>query len=131
MNIVNLLSIVCVVVAAGGFVVGIFILFSDRKSGRALEAKMRAAEQTVAALEVELKQCTAAVAALQEEVEVRAAETAPVERVNMNTRGRVLWLHRSGQSVQAIASCLNLPLREVELLIKVHKIALGQYEKTA
>jgi hypothetical protein len=131
MNIGNILSIASIVAAAGGFVVGLCILLSDRRSGRGMAGKIKDSEQTLAALDAGLKECRAVVDALQEEMETRALDTAPASSINTNTRGRVLWLNRSGQSPEAIARCLSLPLREVELLVKVHQIALGHCEKTA
>jgi hypothetical protein len=44
------------------------------------------------------------------------------------TRGRVLKMHRLGQSGDRIAGALRLPKGDVDLLIKVNRIAMRPYE---
>jgi DNA-binding NarL/FixJ family response regulator len=46
--------------------------------------------------------------------------------LNLSERTQVLRLHRSGQDSSEIAASLGLPRGEVDLLIKVHNMALEQ-----
>jgi len=46
--------------------------------------------------------------------------------LNMNKRGQALKMHRRGQSREQISGALGLPLTEIDLLLKVHQIVLGQ-----
>jgi hypothetical protein len=52
------------------------------------------------------------------------AAPMPARRsVNLSKRGQVIRLSRRGEPVDSIAATLNLPRREVELLLKVHQAA--------
>ncbi|MFN7994736.1 MAG: hypothetical protein U0Q18_14105 [Bryobacteraceae bacterium] len=46
--------------------------------------------------------------------------------MNLTRRTQVLRMHRSGEQSAGIASSLGLPRGEVELLIKVHRLALDR-----
>jgi len=66
------------------------------------------------------------------EAEERVSAPAPLQparrSVNLSKRGQVIRLSRRGESVDTIAAALDLPRREVELLLKVHQAyaAAGQ-----
>jgi hypothetical protein len=49
--------------------------------------------------------------------------------VNSTLRSKVLKMHRLGQSPDRIAGALRVPKGEVDLLVKVHKIAMRPYEE--
>jgi hypothetical protein len=53
-----------------------------------------------------------------------AVPAAPRPGMNLDKRSQALRLHRRGEAPSQIASMLELPLQEVELLIKVHRIVL-------
>ena len=53
-----------------------------------------------------------------------ALPPAPRSGLNLEKRSQALRLHRRGEAPADIASTLELPLQEVELLIKVHRIVL-------
>ena len=53
-----------------------------------------------------------------------ALPPAPRAAFNLEKRSHALRLHRRGEPVSRIASALELPQQEVELLIKVHRIVL-------
>ena len=53
-----------------------------------------------------------------------AAPSAPRPGMNLDKRSQALRLHRRGEGPSQIAAMLELPLQEVELLIKVHRIVL-------
>ena len=46
--------------------------------------------------------------------------------VNLNQRGQVLRMRRRGESPETIAAALGIPRNEVDLLFKVHRLALEQ-----
>jgi DNA-binding NarL/FixJ family response regulator len=46
-----------------------------------------------------------------------------VAGVNLNRRGQVLRLRRRGRTVEEIASTLEIPRGEVELMVKVHELS--------
>ncbi len=43
---------------------------------------------------------------------------------NVEKRSQAIRMHRRGEPPSQIAACLDLPLQEVELLLKVHRIVL-------
>jgi hypothetical protein len=76
---------------------------------------------------------------LRHSVEVLAAQLHDLERhppvapipampkpaLNMCKRSQALRLHRQGEGPERIASTLELPRQEVELLLKVHRIVVA------
>src|SRR3954465_527831 len=53
-----------------------------------------------------------------------AIPPTPRSGMNLDKRSQALRLHRRGEAPPQIAAMLELPLQEVELLIKVHRIVL-------
>jgi hypothetical protein len=45
--------------------------------------------------------------------------------MNLNRRSQALRLHRQGERPEQIASTLEVPRQEIELLIKVHQIVMS------
>ena len=52
------------------------------------------------------------------------APPLPRAGMNLDKRSQALRLHRRGEAPLQIAAMLEIPLQEVELLIKVHRIVL-------
>jgi len=57
---------------------------------------------------------------------VEAAPESIRVALNLNKRAQVLRMHRRGDSPERIASLLEVPRQEVDLLIKVHRIIISQ-----
>jgi DNA invertase Pin-like site-specific DNA recombinase len=51
--------------------------------------------------------------------------------LNLNKRGQVLRMRRRGENPETIAGALGIPRHEVDLLLKVHQMALESVEKSA
>jgi hypothetical protein len=72
----------------------------------------------------------------REELESLRAEVPPEgtrppsgqQALNLNKRGQVLRMRRRGENPETIAAALSLPRNEVDLLLKVHQLALEQVE---
>jgi DNA-binding NarL/FixJ family response regulator len=68
-------------------------------------------------------------AAQIQEVHQQPAQTAvpapPKSGLNLSKRSQALRMHRRGESPEQIAIALEIPLQEVDLLIKVHRIVLS------
>ena len=62
---------------------------------------------------------------LQQSNPAGATATAPRAGLNLSKRSQALRMHRRGDPPGQIASDLDIPLQEVELLIKVHKIVIS------
>jgi hypothetical protein len=54
----------------------------------------------------------------------RAAAPGPKIGLNMTKRAQALRMHRRGDPPDQIAALLDVPLQEVDLLLKVHRIVL-------
>lgn len=53
-----------------------------------------------------------------------AVPAAPRAGLNLGKRTQVLRMHRNGDAPDRISAALEVPLQEVDLLIKVHRIVL-------
>jgi hypothetical protein len=53
------------------------------------------------------------------------APLSPRADMNLNKRSQLLRMQRQGERLEEMASSLELPRQEVELLIKVHQIILA------
>jgi len=66
---------------------------------------------------------------LAEESRRQPAEATPGTgraALNLNKRAQALRMHRRGDPAERIASLLEVPRQEVDLLIKVHRIIISQ-----
>jgi hypothetical protein len=80
-----------------------------------------------------LEQMSRRIEDLSEEMhELRAQPAAPTSMalpragMNLNKRSQALRLHRRGDSIEQIAAVLGVPCQEVDLLIKVQRIAMSR-----
>jgi hypothetical protein len=80
-------------------------------------------------LENHIAQANDAVEKLRSQME-QAAQQSPVPvlptggALNLNRRGQVLRMRRRGESPETISGSLGIPRNEVNLLLKVHEMAL-------
>jgi len=81
-----------------------------------LEAAFEAAKETVSCLETKLHQ-------IEEQTPVPAPASAR-SGFNLSKRSQALRMHRRGDNSNQIAAALQIPVQEVELLLKVHRIVL-------
>jgi Flp pilus assembly protein TadB len=47
--------------------------------------------------------------------------------LNLSKRSQALRMHRRGDSPEQIASALDIPLQELDLLVKVHRIVMSSF----
>lgn len=73
--------------------------------------------ETVDALAVQLRD-------LQDHPHAAAPSGVPRAGFNLSKRSQALRMHRRGEAPEQIASALDLPRQEVELLLKVHRIVV-------
>ena len=83
----------------------------------ASEAAVDILEQRLSALEQELRE-------LPHQAAPPGLPPSPRAAFNLEKRSHALRMHRRGEPIAQIASSLELPQQEVELLIKVHRIVL-------
>jgi hypothetical protein len=84
-----------------------------------METNLRVTEEGMQALATELHD-------LEQQPAFMANPATPRSGFNLGKRTQALRKQRLGESAQQIASSLELPLQEVELLLKVHRIVLSR-----
>ena len=66
----------------------------------------------------------------EERAESPGAPLPARRSVNLSKRSQVIRLSRRGEPVETIAATLDLPRREVELLLKVHQVSVASFGGT-
>jgi hypothetical protein len=116
-------------IALSALAAAVFALFQPRALLRG--SAQRAEEDRVAqlaamdALRSTLDGLAAQVHDLQQSPAPSAAATMQRSGLNLSKRSQALRLHRRGESPEQIAATLDLPLQQIELLIKVHRIVIS------
>jgi hypothetical protein len=88
----------------------------DRQAQR--DAELQALRDTLDALAAQLHN-------LQNHPLAAQPPGLPKPGLNLSKRSHALRMHRRGEGAEQIASALELPRQEVELLLKVHRIVLS------
>ena len=120
------------------FLLGFSAVLAVAAIGASLFAVWRAQVLVIWADERErasLEECQAAIAALQKALDGLTAElqdlrqqgpasvpSVPRAGLNLCKRSQVLRMHRKGDALERIAAVLEVPLQEVDLLLKVHRL---------
>ena len=115
------------VVAALGLLVCLFWTVSSDSEIRGLKStvagRRKAEAGVVRELETKLAELSDRMREAEDRAGVLASPLAPRSSLNVGKRTQVLRLARRGEPPEKIAALLGLPLREVELLLKVHALA--------
>jgi hypothetical protein len=82
--------------------------------------RQTAQESATGELNAQMAQLSARVLDAEERTGVLVPPTAPRSGFNLNKRSQVIRMSRRGEQAEKIAASLNLPRREVELLLKVY-----------
>jgi len=121
------------VLLAAGFGLCLHLFVTLKAEIRGLLRRSLDERQHVEALEIALADMRLVVQSLETDLREVERQTgmlvppAPARSgLNLSKRTQVLRLHRAGQDSAGIAATLALPRSEVELLIKVHRIAVEQ-----
>jgi len=85
----------------------------SKRRERAQDAAARDVKAQIAELSVRMTEA-------EERAGILVAPTPPKSGLNLNKRTQVIRMSRRGEQPDTIAASLNLPRREVELLLKVH-----------
>lgn len=121
------------VLALSALAFSCFALFHTRAlaatGGRRAEAAWSASGSRIEELRHTLEVLASEVRDLR--VQPGSSENAVKSGLNLSRRSQALRMHRRGEPAGAIASALNIPAQEVELLIKVHQIVLSTLTETA
>ena len=106
-----------------------FALFASRAMIRSINDRVRRAqtqfEEGTQAVRQTVDELAARVQDVQQQPGVTIAAGLPKPGLNLSKRSQALRMHRRGDPTDQIAAALEIPLQEVELLIKVHRIVLA------
>jgi hypothetical protein len=99
-----------------------FLCVKHEMRSLSMSWKRRQAEQESNAeeLKTQIAALSARVLDAEERTGVLVPPTPPRSGLNLNKRTQVIRMSRRGEQAEKIAASLNLPQREVELLLKVH-----------
>ena len=120
------------VLLAGGIAICVSLFISLKKELHALTRDVEEQRREIADLEQRLsahvKETQAALRGVGESVGVLVPPTPPRSGFNLSKRSQAMRMSRHGETPINIAAALSVPLKEVELLLKVQKIILGNVE---
>lgn len=93
-----------------------------------LHLKLRAIGKHTRELESRLAGSVEALDRLKSQAETAGRASGPRlgPAINLNSRGQALRMRRRGETPETIAGALSLPRNEVDLLLKVHQLAVEQ-----
>jgi hypothetical protein len=123
-TVVLLLALLTGLVLAAA-VLSFVVLFHAQSSARVSRARSREIETQI---ETTIRVTEAGMQALATELhdlEQQSGPGPPRSGFNLGKRTQALRMHRQGDSTEKIAASLELPRQEVELLLKVHRIAIN------
>jgi hypothetical protein len=125
---VPLVAGVSVVFAVAALAASLFAIWWTRAMVNAAERRMKAAgerlENTLRNGREKIESLTAQVRDMPQQGSAPAIVCPPKSSLNMNKRSQVLRMHRLGDAPEQIAIALEIPLQEVDLLLKVQRIVL-------
>jgi len=115
--------------ALGAVAVSFFAFFRAKAMTGAASHRMHDAqtqfEGETQALRQTVETLAAQVQGLHQQQRVAAAPVLPKPGLNLSKRSQALRMNRRGDAPDRIATAPDIPLREVELLIKVHRIVIS------
>jgi DNA-binding NarL/FixJ family response regulator len=124
-----LVPAISAVLAAAAVAVSLFAVWKARALAVAIDSRAGARceelQETVACLQKALDGQAASLAGLEQQQSIAAVPNLPRAGMNVSKRSQVLRLHRKGDAPERIAAALELPIQEVDLLIKVHRVVLS------
>lgn len=94
-----------------------------RRERRAMETEAEAVRREAAEMREMLARLEASLRELEQANSVPARPHPPRSGLNMTVRSQVLRRHRAGDDPAAIAASLGLPLADVNLLLKIDRLA--------
>jgi len=120
---------ICLAVAAG-LAACLYLFVTVKIELRGREVRLRAeVESTLGAAAGQLEQIEARLAELEQDLrglEQSTPAAVPRSGINLTTRSQVLRRRRLGEDPAQIAAALGLPRTEVDLLLKVDRVAMDR-----
>ncbi|HEY2016049.1 MAG TPA: hypothetical protein VGH38_21250 [Bryobacteraceae bacterium] len=96
-----------------------------RGGGQRAQVDQEEFDAALESLRRELKCVASDVLELRQQPPVTSIPAPPKPGLNLSRRSQALRMHRHGDRPDEIASALSIPLQEVDLLLKVHRIIIN------
>ena len=127
-HIVLLLAGLCGL-ACGSLAIGAFVLLCGAAWDHEMEQRTAGRRQQCEAASQTLKEALDALAAkiqaVQQQPSLGTAPVLPRRGLSPPRRTEALRMHRRGESPKQIAAALEIPVAEVDLLLKTHRIVMS------
>ncbi len=93
-----------------------------------LQTELQQYQTSLDSLRRELEQCVQQVRELERHLgsDSGGAPGRPRTAMNLTKRSQALRMHRRGEPVDRIATALEIPAQELDLLLKVHRIVINR-----
>jgi Flp pilus assembly protein TadB len=120
-----LISVVPLLLLGAGAVAAAMLFFSLRRENGELRRRMATLESTANCALVELQRRLDDLSERLRQAEERPESSPAAARsgVNLNNRAQALRMLRRGIDAETVATSLNLPRPEIELLIRVQQLS--------
>ena len=113
---------------AAGLALCLYLFVSAKRDLRAAERRIgkqqAETEERIRKAQQEIAELRGALQEAEERAGMLVPPQAPRSGLNLSRRSQVLRMHRRGDRPEYIAATLGVPLGEVELLVKVHRMIL-------
>ncbi len=113
----------------GSFGLGAFVLLRayglHHAAAKRNEARAAQGEAELLAVRRELDACARRLWEIEQQAGAAPAPFGGKAALNLTKRSQALRMHRLGESAERIATALEIPHQEVDLLLKVHRIVIG------
>jgi hypothetical protein len=100
----------------------ILVVLSDERA----RAGLKQCQETGVALQKVLDGQAERLELVEQQPPEAASPAVPRAGLNLCKRSQALRMHRQGDPPDRIAATLEVPLQEVDLLLKVHRIVIGK-----
>ena len=95
-----------------------------RRGMTAIQQDLQNSQAEITQLQQRLAEAVAKIQDAEERAGVLVPPTSPGSGLNVSRRTQVIRMSRRGDGAETIATSLHLPKREVELVLKVHRLAV-------
>ena len=116
--------------ACGSLAISTFVLLCgaawDRDAGQRTAGSRKRCEVTSQTLKEALDGLAAKIQAIQQQSPLGIAPVPPRHGLSPPRRTQALRMHRRGESPEQIAAAMGIPLAEVDLLLKAHRIVMSK-----
>ena len=95
------------------------------EASRRTEARLAESETAIEAVRAEFQACVRQIHEIRQEPPKAPYLPGAGPALNLSKRSQAIRMQRRGDSAEQIAATLGVPLQEIELLLRVHRIVIA------